>query len=355
MKLRRSLRTTARFPSISGKFDVRDVESAGGQQIAVITSGQFHTVVLQCDLAPGVEVATLAHQWLHLWGDRIGIEENNTDLMGVTSVLTFDPPGDTAGFDTWCRGEVPSGEVIPPLALVSLTFRIRGGRDVAESAPVILGVRLPAIIRSLTLAGLRPYPLTSDLLISHLSGVFAPRTEFTSTDLPVWSQVVPTGTEETRHHLSHPDRSKTVSWLVSSRSAEVTDMVLTRAMTSTMYPRRRVAMTYRRTNSEQQAVLRRQISAVSAVLPRGGEAAAHGLLGIRGDGTSVESRENGPRSTTELPVAARVALRRGYDRQGELATLTSGLGLVLPEQAVIGEHPVIADYFDDDQNLEEAS
>lgn len=321
---------TLRLPSIRAALTIDDCESAGGQKFAVISDGTFHTMILQYALDPRVDHATLAAQWVRFWGDQIGIDAANNDLVSVSAVLDFEAIT-RDDFELWCedftRNSVPPLEIpTAPLGLVSLTFRMRNGRDAATGASVVLGVRLPALMRSFHTAGLPLTPLTSADVIGHLAHIYGPRSNRPSVE---WSEIVPDHTEETRHHLMHPDRSKTVSWLFFSRRDEIVEQILTRAVATTALPSRRIAMSFRRTRDERGTVLRRQVVAMSAVVPAGQEPNTEGLLGTN--------------TSQELPVAARVAMRRAYDRQGEIAALTSGVGVVLPEHGEIGEHPVLHD------------
>ncbi|MFZ2512744.1 MAG: hypothetical protein WAW85_16820 [Gordonia sp. (in: high G+C Gram-positive bacteria)] len=320
-------KNTLQLPSICRALSISNQESSGGQRFAVISDGQFHTVILRCALDGRAPAGQISAQWVQFWDDRIGVDDANADLVAITTVLDF-VPASVDDFARWCDSYLYAADSGPlsPVGLVSLTFRMRSGREADDAAAVVLGVRLPAIMRSLQQAGLPLVPLVRSDVVAHLASVYAPRSRDTADE---WADLVPDRTEETRHYVMHPDHSKTVSWVFSSRILADQERSAIEAMGSPRLYRRRLAMAYRRTREGERSVLQRQIMAMSAVIPSGHEPHTGELMG--------ENTDN------EQPVAVRLAMRRAYDRQGELMALTSGVGVVLPEHAEIGEHPVLAD------------
>lgn len=300
----------------------------------MISDRTFHTVVFQCWRDPRQPEDQWRRSWLRTWADRIRLDSSNRDLITLTAVWDLMPATDSAT-ELWHDGYAVDGGDVVPVAMLVFTFRRSGsGQTAADRAAVDVGVRMSAILESLHQSGLNAVPLTSSELVRQVGLAYQPATS-AARDLR-WADIVSKGTDETRQYLSHPDGFRTISWLLMPRGAAMLDALLDRAtdpvLASHGLGRRRLAMTYRRIHDDNSTLLHRQMSAVSVVTPAHLRIDLPGLLGGV-DGSPFP----------ELPVAGRVAVRRAYDRQGELAAVTSGLGVVVPEHAVINDNPVFRD------------
>lgn len=330
-------RTTLTVPSIAGSFSLGDHESAGGHVFGMISDRTFHTVVFQCWRDPRTPAHQWRQSWLRTWTDRVRLDSSNRDLITLTAIWDIMPGSETAE-QLWHDGYALDDDSVLPVALLAMTFRRDGGgQKGAEAAAVDVGVRMGAILESLHESGLRAAPLKSTDLIGQIGSAYQPGVSL-SRDVR-WADLVPKGTDETRQHLSHPDRTRTISWLLMPREGSMLDVLLDRAtdpvLAGSGLGRRRVSMTYRRIHDDNSTLLHRQMTAVSVVTPAHLQIDLPGLIGGLGHSPFPE-----------LAVAGRIAVRRAYDRQGELAAVTSGLGVVVPEHAVISDSPVFRDDFE---------
>lgn len=334
----KTARTTLTVPSIAGSFSLGDHESSGGHRFGMISDKTFHTVVFQCGLiAPRKHRAQWRQEWLRTWTERIRLDSSNRDLITLTAVWDMMPSTEVAE-DLWRDGYAIDADDVVAVALLAFTFRRSGtGQKGTESSAVDVGVRMSAILNSLNESGLSAKPLASQELIAQIGAAYRPGAEIPR-DVQ-WSKLVPKGTDETRQYLTHPGGFRTISWLLMPRRSSMLDTLLDRvtdpALASYGLGRSRVSMTYRRIHDDHSTLLHRQMTAVSVVTP------AHLSIDLPG---LVSGLDQSP--FAELPVAGRVAIRRGYDRQGELAAVTAGLGVVLPEHAVISDSPVFRDNLD---------
>lgn len=331
-RIRRStLSSQLRLPSISSTFTLSDHESSGGHRFGLISDGTFHTVILQC--WPTARVVD-ASMWHALWGDAVRIDRANQDLATLTAIWDIAPATEDS-FSHWRSGYAVAAEALAPVALISATFRSENrGRRATADAAVNIGIRLPALLESLHIARVPSVPMTSTQITARLAQTFAPRSDIDLNDLK-WADCVPPGTEESRHYLSHPDGCRSTSWLIHARNSDDVHTLTERVLSPTLpaFPRRRIALSYRRIRSDSHGydigLLRRQATAMTVITPSAYEPDMTDVVGT------------GP---TELSAACRLGLRRAYDRQGELAALTSGVGIVLPEHAAVTSHPVFRDH-----------
>ena len=330
----KTVRTTLTVPSIAASFSLSDHESSGGHTFGLISDRTFHTVVFQCGRDPRIPNSQWRRDWLRTWTDRIRLDSSNRDLITVTAIWDMVPQTEAAE-ELWRSGYALDQDSVVPVALLAFTFRRSGGgQKGTDGAAVDIGVRMGAILESLMASKLWATPLKSNELREQIGAAYHPGTSLPR-DLE-WTDLVPKDTDETRQHLSHPGGFRTISWLLMPRQNSSLETLLDRAtdpvLAASGLGRRRIAMTYRRIHDDASTLLHRQLTVVSVVTP------AHLRIDLPG---LISGLEHSP--FAELPVADRIAIRRAYDRQGELAAVTSGLGVVLPEHAVISDSPVFRD------------
>lgn len=334
----KTARTTLTVPSIDGSFSLEEHESSGGHRFGMLSDKTFHTVVFQCGLInPRKERGQWRQEWLRTWTERIRLDSSNRDLITVTAVWDMMPSTETAE-DLWRRGYSIDSDDVVSVALLAFTFRRSGpGQKGTEGAAVDVGVRMSAILNSLNSSGLSAKPLGKHELMAQIGAAYRPGTEMPK-DVQ-WAKLVPKGTDETRQYITHPDDFRTISWLLMPRQNSMLDTLLNRVTDPSLavygLGRRRVSITYRRIHDDRSTLLHRQMTAVSVVTP------SHLPINLP---SIISGLDQSP--FAELPVAGRVSIRRAYDRQGELAAVTSGLGIVLPEHAIISDSPVFRDNLD---------
>lgn len=333
MKLlqRTSLASALRgVPGINGSFRLTEHESAGGHAFGLISDGLFHTIILQFWNDPRLPMAADADHWQRMWGNAVQIDRGNTDLVSLTAIWDI-AAATRESFQRWSAGQSVNPADTSTLAYAALTFRGRAsGRAVAEQIAVDLAVRFPALLDSLHLARLPARPLTSDEIVTRVAQVYSPGESIS--DSVTWPRAIASETDEARHFLAHAGGYRSTSWMICPRAVEDHSLIVERAMDSDLsatLPNRRITVSYRRVRSDSHGydpgLLHRHITVLTVCTPAEDAPSLATLIG------------EGPR---ELPVSARVGIRRAYDRQGELCALSAGLGVVLPEHARVDSRPV---------------
>lgn len=286
--------TNLTLPGLASALSVRDAQSAGGQPFALVASPATadHTVVLNVwpDDEPDLDL------WCHTWLQRVELVSSSPDVTAVTAV--------------WDR----SGE--DSVAHIGVTFRAatKQHRDLDEHA-VEIGVRLPDLLGSLAQAGLVSDPLPEERIAGWISDAYSGHLA-PGEGIPTWVGCGPVAHREARDWLAH-DGYVSSTWIHQPASTVTPEVHA--ALTMAPAARSRVAITYRPTN-EEGTILERFVTATT-ITEYDAEPAA----------TSVRS-EN-------LPLAARLAARRAFDRHAELFAGSLGIGVLLPEHGKVTEHP----------------
>lgn len=293
---RKTKRTnTLHLPGITSGLSVRDAQSAGGQPFALVASPETadHTVVL--DVWPGDEPDL--ELWCHSWLRSVELVRDAPDITAVTAV--------------WDRSGANS------LARIGVTFRAatKQHRDLDEHA-VEIGVRLPNLLGSLAQAGLVCEPLPEERIAGWISDAYSGHLG-ADEPIPTWTGCGPAAHREARDWLSH-DGFVSASW-VHQPAATVTPDVHAALTAAPGAARSRVAITYRPT-SEAERTLQRFV--VSTTLTE---------WDAEPDPAAVRS--------SDLPLGARLAARRAFDRNAELFAASLGIGVLLPEHGKVSEHP----------------
>ncbi|NMD57990.1 SCO6880 family protein [Tsukamurella columbiensis] len=291
---RKKRSTTLHLPGIRSGLSVRDAQSAGGQPFALVASPDTgdHTVVLAVwpGTSPDLDL------WCHSWLQSVELVSNSPDITAVTAV--WDRNGDHE------------------VARLGVTFRAatKQHRDLDEHA-VEIGRRLPNLLGSLAQSGLVSDPLPEERIAAWISDAYTGHLA-ADENIPTWPGCGPITPHETRDWFSH-DGYVSASWV--HQPADTVTPEVHAMLTQTNAARARVAITYRPTNEEGTMLERFLVSTT--------------LTDFDAEPSTTAIRSE------HLPLGARLAARRGFDRNAELFAASLGVGVLLPEHGTVAEHP----------------
>ncbi len=319
---RRKNTPAARFPGTTAALTVGDYESSGGHRFGLLHCASTHrvTIVLDVDADLDVFVDLFArHEHLDL-GPGV-------DVDAIAAVVETTPTGDA--YLSWIDGQSPDGGRCGVALRLAVTFAVltrERRKDIAEEA-LEIGRRLPGLISSLTELGLAARPLTARDVTTVVTTGYeetgpGPDTAF--------GGAVTTDIEQKRDMLVHAGLHTVAATVGSAAIDEQTLTALVRPTWSA--PRRRVAVVYRATVP---AVVDGEVVPVDGDTPEG---RPHRLARMGAILTVTEPAGRTPQLEavrTPLTLAARLALRRGYDSQAALMAASLGVGVLLPDAAVI--------------------
>ena len=309
--------TAAKVPGTCALLDIGDHASAGGHRFAMIHSNatQHVTVVLEAGVRSG-------ERWSALFASD-GIDVGNSgDITALTAVAETQPHEPARA--RWVHADADDELValrmnlldpstVAMSARLAVTFDVvvrRARKDLTEQA-VEIGRRLPRLIESLAAAGVAVRPMTSVEVVAVVAAAY--REDLTVTD---FADAVGGDLRERRDMFTH-NGFRTASAVMAPARAS-SDVLETLCSPSLATPRSRVAVTYRRE------------------VPVPGRPVRLARMGVVVTVTepnpiepSLETKRTG------LPLAGRLALRRGYDAQAALMAASLGIGVLLPEHALV--------------------
>ena len=311
--------TAAKVPGTSAQLDIGDHASAGGHRFAMIHSAatQHVTVVLQAGVRSGA-------RWPDLFASN-GIDIGNSgDITALTAVAETEPleqararwvHADADDELVALRMNLLDPSMVAMRARLAVTFDVlvrRARKDLTEQA-VEIGRRLPLLIESLAAAGVAVRPMTSAEVVAVVAAAY--REDPTVTD---FADAVDGDQRERRDLFTHNGFATAAAVMAPARaSADVLERLCNPSLAT---PRTRVAVTYRRE------------------VPVPGRPVRLARMGVVVTVTepepivpSLETKRTG------LPLAGRLALRRGYDMQAALMAASLGIGVLLPEHALVAD------------------
>ncbi|TSD94829.1 hypothetical protein FOS14_19495 [Skermania sp. ID1734] len=315
--LRRRSAESAKVPGTTARLAISDHTSAGGHRFAMIHSRatQHVTVVFQAgarDLA----------RWTELFGlDGIQVRDS-VDITAITAVTETQPlageaqrrwlAADAADELVALRMDLLDVTEIALTARLAVTFDVlvrRAQKDLSEQG-VEIGRRLPRLIESFAEAGIAVRPMSSVEVVAVVSAAYS------ETSADTFADAFTGDLRERRDVFAHNGFRTAAAVMAPARArSDVIEALCTPSWTAA---RGRVAVTYRRE------------------VPAAGRAARLARMGVVVTVTepsavhpSLEAKRTG------LPLAGRLALRRGYDAQAALMAASLGVGVLLPEHADI--------------------
>lgn len=328
---RPTLTPVLRPPQVATALSVSDHRTAAGHDFGLIrahATGHYTVVLL------GGDGSLTAWEQLLGGAESIDVGADAGDVVALHAVLdTY--PITAAAHREWVFADraptVDAAEVAVRAHLaVTFTALTKVTRSEPEEMAVEIGRRLPTLLGSLAAAGIDVVPATSDQIAAFIAEAYRETdAEDAITDL---ADAGPADiTHRVRDVFCH-DGFQSTSWVISPH---VLDTGLAEQVVAVreQLQRVRLMVSYRSIRLADTVAKDDPIRVIfTPALRRFGAVV-----------TITEPLHRSPRIDalrSRLPLAARLGVRSGYDRNAELFAAGLGVGVLLPEHSLIDDEPI---------------